>query len=348
MKTTFLDVKNSRIPAHLGLCPTDTRLAQYVNEAQQRILPEGKWWGTTPRFNICATNGCITLPPQIATIERVNICGMPVPIRDFWWEFLDNGPGSASGSCTTGNTTPSQFCGMADAIMRGTYPSFQDITGTGKKLKFVCDLLSDVGKTVRALGYDTNGNWIRTLQSGVYADGEIIAFAQSAGTVSTNTFSIVTDLQFVEDRDGQVWMYDYEPVGDTQVLIGKYEYFEKRPAYARYYFPQILARLDSTTGACTSTKVEIVGKLEFIPVKNDEDYLIIANIPALKEMCKAIVDGENEPDSLKRVAILATGLAAAKAILDAELSHYYGDGRRIGVNITGSSVGYDCPVEVLV
>lgn len=347
-KLTVLDVKNSRIPAVLGICPTDPRFLQWLNEFLERIIISGKFWGFAAKFQICATDSCLTLPPQIATIEAVNVCGNPTPVRDFWWEFLQNGFGSipdANGSCSSGNGCVTG-CGYPEAIMRGEYPTFSDIIGVNKKLNFICDLATDVGKTVLALGYDENGNWIRTLQSGVYADGEVIAFAQSGGTLSTKLFSSVTGIQLPSNMDGQSWLYEYNTSDTTKRMIGKYQYWETRPSYPRYFFPSV--RPTSTNGTCNTVKVEVMAKLQYIPVKADTDYVMVACLPAIKEGMRAIKLAENEPDSLKSNAIINAGIASARAILDQQLDHQFGSGRKIGINVLSSSLGSVDPVPTLI
>lgn len=344
MRTTYADLQSSRIPAVLGVCPTDAKLLAWTNEAQQRLLVEGRWWGTTARFRICATNGCITLPPQIATIEAVNVCGMPTPIRDQWWEFLEAGPGSVSGNNSSGCSIAGVTPCMNNAVSRGRFCSFDDVHGPGKKLKFICDVVSDVNKTVLALGYDDNNNWIRTSQNGVIADGEVVSLAQGSGTLTVNNFSVVTDLQFNNDRDGTVWMYEYDTVTTNIRLIGQYSYYENRPSYARYFFPSIIPQSNSS-GGCSQIPVEIIGKLDFVPVRVPTDYLIISNLPAMKEMMVAIRNAENATDGVQANAIIQAGLTIAKSILDSELDNYLGAGRRIGINILGSSIGRVDPVQ---
>lgn len=335
MRRTLADIKSSRIPKVLGMCSTDERIAKYANEAIERLLPEGHWWGTTQKFRICATDGCITLPPQIATIERAAVCKIPVPIHDFWFEFLPNGAGvRGCDDC------------WEEANYQGQFPAFSDIIGSNKKLRFICDLSSDVGKQVLALGYDENGNWIRTIQGGLMLDGELITLAQSPGTTSSSYFSNITDLQFPDDMDGQTWLYEFNTSNAVLRMIGKYEYWETRPSYARYSFPSITSSCDSST--CKQTSVEMIGKLEFVPVKNDTDYLLIGNIPALKEMMVAINRAENEPDNEKANNIILKGLTIAKSILDRELAHYMGDGRKIGIEVVGAGVASSDPIpEIL-
>ena len=308
----------------------------------ERLVKRGLYWGSYGRYRVCTSQSCITLPPQLASIESVAVCGVPVMMHDQWFEFLSTGPGPVNGSfgngtCSTGNcgTTSAGSC-AGGGYLRGHFPTFKDIQGTGKKLNFVCDLATDVGKTVLALGYDDNGNWIRTSQSGVIRDGEVIALAQSAGTNSVNNFSSVTDIQLPSDMDGQSWLYEYKISDTTRRLIGHYQYFETRPAYARYFFPSISAGT-ATDGSCTQTAVEIMAKHEFIPLVQDTDYLILSNIPALKEMAVAIVNAEKVPDSIEKNRIITSGYAMAMGELSAELAHYLGEGRKISVQTTGSS-----------
>lgn len=306
------------------MCATDARIVQFINSAQQRLLNEGKWWGTCAKYTICSTAGCITLPPQFATIESVALCHRPIPVRNFWYEFLENGLGTR-GECSC----------WPEAVYRGRYPVFTDITGVDKKLLWVADVLADVGQKALFLGYDENANWIRTQVNGVWQDGEIITASQSPGTQSVHKFSIITDIQFPAGMSGQSWLYSYSTTDASQIMLGHYQAFEVRPSYARYLFPS----LQNQSSGSKPVLVEAMCKLEFIPAINPTDYLLIANIPALEEMCVALNRSENEPDSIKSNSVLTAGMAVAKGLLDKELLHYLGDGAQMGINIQGSS----CP-----
>ncbi len=121
-------------------------------------------------------------------------------------------------------------------------------------------------------------------------------------------------------------------------LIGHYQYDESRPSYARYLLPSINPNNEKPT------KLEIVGKLAFVPVKNDTDYLIIQNCAALKTMMLAIKNSDNEPDGIKKQQLMASGIQMAKMILDKELDHHLGSGRTIGINVIGSSIGQNDPI----
>jgi len=195
------------------------------------------------------------------------------------------------------------------------------------------------------MGYDQNNNWIRQSRDGTIQDGERIIISQAPGTQSVNFFSSITDIQFRDNRNGQFWLYEYNTGDATQRLIGSYQYWETRPSYQRYFFGGI--RTGSSDGStCTKTQIEVVAKLAFIPVKNDIDYLIISNIPALKEMCRGIWLSENEPDGVKADNILITAEKLALRELDFELQHYRGP-VMTGVDLVGASVGSAQPIEAL-
>jgi hypothetical protein len=86
-------------------------------------------------------------------------------------------------------------------------------------------------------------------------------------------------------------------------------------------------------------------KLQFIPIKNPTDYLVIGNLPAMHEMMVGLKNAENEESSVARVSIIEAASAEAVKLLNEELDHQLGSGRRIGIEIVGSSVGDICEVE---
>lgn len=347
-RITYKDFQNSRIPAAAGQCPTSAKLLSWLQEAEERLLYEGKWWGTYSRVRICATDGCITLPAGLDTIEAVAQCRQPLTLRDVWFEYIEQGIG-IRGDCSC----------LPEAIMRGYYPTFRDISGADKKLLFVCDLSQDVGQTVRAFGYDENNNWIRSLESGSYVDGELITLAQSPGTQSTHIFSSLTDIQFTETRSGQVWLYSYSTTDTTQIMLGHYQYNESNPSYARYFMPSVQSSINGgggnccggtivtsgTTTTCSTVQLDMVCKHALVPVVNLTDYLNIQCLPALKEMIIAIKNAENEEEGTKANLIISAGLATAKSILDKQLAHFLGPVQR-GIVLQGSGgAGYECAPE---
>lgn len=174
MKVTYADLQASRIPAAIGACSTDSRLLAITNECLERLMYEGHWHNSVQRVRYCAVDGCITQNPQVATIEKVAVCGHPVTLRTMWHEWMEGGLGLRTSQNTNTNNSVSCCsggfggCGTSEAIFRGYFPTFDDInpTNQNKKINLVCDLASDVGKHVLVLGYDRNEMWVRTNQGG--------------------------------------------------------------------------------------------------------------------------------------------------------------------------------------
>lgn len=359
-RLTLSDVYASRIPAALGVCAPDARLTQWVNEAQQRLLSKGLWWGTYGKYRIAAYDSILAMPPELATIESVAINHVPVPAHDLWFEFLDNGfgtraPGSVGSAAGTSLGGATGAYGIPEANFRGNFPTFRDLTpnSNNKSLVAVCDLVADVGLTMTVLGYDQNGNWVRTLQNSVYADGEVMALAQSPGTTSANYFSRITDVQFSAQRAGQCWLYEKDTTTNISSLTGWYQWWEMRPAYGRWLFPSIRpatgacvppgnaaqawtqGEIPAVGASCNPSLVEVTGKKAFIPVLLPADYLVIGNLPALKFMCQAV---KKEEDAVSQTDLAEAIGFETKAVaeMDDELDMYLGSGRRIGLNIQGT------------
>jgi hypothetical protein len=371
-RLTLNDIYNSRLPQAMGLCAPDTRIASYVNEAQQRLLSKGLWWGTCGKWKLAAYGGEITMPPQLATIESVAINHVPISVHDFWFEFLQNGVGTRSAS-EVGTSAGSSLggatgvYGIPEANFRGNFPTFRNLTPNtnAKKLILMCDLAADVGSTVTVLGYDNNENWIRTLQGTSYVDGEVISLSQTPGTTSVNNFSNITDIQFAAPRSGQCWLYENDTVTGVKTLSGLYQWFEANPSYGRWLIPSIF-QPSSTSGVTppagwqqtwtqggipnpTPTTyipslVEVMGKKAFIPVSLPTDYLILGCMPAIKNECVAVKKLEDAVSSQDVQEAMAFETLAIKE-LDDELDSQLGSGRRVGLTISGSSVVDGCPIE---
>lgn len=331
-RTTLKMVKASRIAEAINLRPTDARFLQYVNECIQRLLLKGKYWGTFGRYAITVDSQILTLPAHIDTPEAINIGKVPMPLRSPWFEFLALGYGTRDSSISNG---------INECIYRGTAPTFKEVPASDF-LTVKCDVTADVGKSVRILGYDASGNWVRTEVAGVWSDGEEVLLAQGAGTATATTFTRVTDIQAPDDLEGKWWLYAGTIAG---TMIGSYEYWETNPAYKQYLIPFVSTAL---------TTVEIMGKLAFIPVKKDTDYPLIGNLAALKLGCMAC-KAEEEND-FARASILWNGgrskngqvILGAIQELDAELNHHTGDGQQLGISLVNGSSGYNSVVESLV
>lgn len=324
MRRTLNQALNSRIPTVLNIISTDVRCKQFINAATERCLNKGHWYGTTQRYTVSVTAQLFTLPPQFAVAELLAVCQWPVNLRNTFYEYnpggwgIDNDPTAAA---------PQAF--NTQAKLRGNYPVFKDIVA-GNKIRLQCDVALDVGTTVLVLGYDQNSNWVRTLQSGVWADGEVISLTQTPGTTSVTTWSQITGVQKPVTK-GQLWLYQWD--GTTATLLANYQYWEENPFYQRYLLPTI---------AGTATQIDLIGKVAFYPVVNPTDWLIIGNLEALKLACLAV---KREEENF--VAEADAFMTRAVALLQEELDHYAGSGTVPSISVQGSNIGDIDPIEQL-
>ena len=277
------------------------------------------------RYRFCASNGCITLPRQIETVEAAAVCNNPITIRNGWFEFVEHGNGLRQEDRGFDN----------NLIDRGQAVSFEDVRGANKKLKFYCDLPDDAGAQILVQGYNGDGNWIKTLVTGTYVDGEYVS-PSPTGTLTANVFSALTGVQ-KPITQGVIRVYEYDTVLTTQRPIALYEPDETRPTYRRILIPGLstlnACRGEATAGACDTKSVTVMIKTAFMPVYVDTDWLQITSMPALKSMCHALKkEDANLIDDAHKYE------ANAVRILQNELQNHHGDAPVIAVKMPGNDV----------
>lgn len=303
-----------------NLCSTDSRVAKYVNKAVRRLIPKGKWVGTMQRYKICTKNACITWPRAIETIEAYAICGVPGKVRNGWFEFLENGPGIFRGSdCGCGGG-----CVGNQLVDRGEHPAFDDIEGVNKKIRVYADVAQASGSIILR-GYDENGQWIRTLDGGTWIDGEKVTISTTP-QLSVKFFSKLVQV-IKPTTNGPVRLYEYN--NDTAVntkALAYYEADETLPSYRRSYVPGVAGH--SSGSDCEEVSLEVAAKLRFVPVVNDNDFILIGNLPAIVEEVRAVRKLENnlfgEAEAYEQKAV---------QYLQEELASYIGDGPVVALRV---------------
>lgn len=302
MKITLGDIKTNTARL-LSMSGTDARVTDYINEAQERLLYKGKWAGTYARYVVTSSNGCITWPRQLETIESVAIDERPAVVRNEWFEFLESGYGLLDSGDSDSLTL----------VDRGEAATFSDIAGKDKKLRLYTSVTADAGVKVLLLGYNEDGEWIRSLDSSTntYHDGEYVTLTTTF--VDTNShFTVVTGVQ-KPVTEGYVKVYEKEDTTNVLRMIANYEPDETRPNYRRSLIAGI-----SDDG---ENVIQVMGKLRFVPARKDTDWLHISNEAALKEMVLSIRKAEN---NLPQEAAIYEKRAVE--LLQEQLLHYMGDG----------------------
>ena len=172
IRRTFGSVKEqlARVTQN-GMCSDNPQLLARVNEAQERLLNKGLYAGTYGRYSVCVYGGCITLPREFESILGYNFGGAPAQVYNQWYEFMANGPGTAS---------VGSWRHLQD---RGYLPCFRSLEAQ-KFIRVYTDLSEDVSSTILFRGSDSFNNRIQTVDNGAYIDGEKINL--SSGSVNSS------------------------------------------------------------------------------------------------------------------------------------------------------------------
>lgn len=357
MRLTFGQFKQSRARIIANIDPSSDTFREYTNEAIERIFWTGEnFFGLTQRFRICPRGNCLTMPRAVASVEAMWNCNQPVILRNQWFEYLDSGPwlqedcrqnGQANGlGCGTNGLLWQSGCGYGNALDRGTACTFRDITGLNKKIKVYADVAEDADVVITLQGFDENRNWIRTEPDGVgtgWIDGEQVAINVSTPQLSTKFFSsLVSVIKPV--TNGAVRLYEYNTDTTTQLDMAVYEPSETLPSYRRVYIPGLECvpccgtcdEEDDTQ--CRRQVVTIIGRMEFIPVQVDNDWINPPCPSAIKDMIQAVRWMEQNDT---QEALVCEGRALNQ--LRTQLRHYLGHStvspvKMLPVNVAGPYV----------
>lgn len=314
-----------RIASAAGLCSTDARVFSYLNRAVRRLLQRGKYAGTYQQYRLrVSSSDLITWPRQFATIETAAVNDRPVTIRNEWYEYLQAGPGIQK------STSSLQLVDRGDG-----HCAFTDITedATDRKIKVYADVNEGTGKTIILQGYDENGNRIRTQVSGAWIDGERVAIPSTSGTQTLSTKYFTKLVRVIKsETNGVVRLYEYDATNAVNVqLLAIYEPDETVPSYRRSYLPSLSRQ---RVGGATYATVDVMAKLRFVPVAQENDFLIIGNLDALEEMTRALVHFDN-----KSFEEGYKSQSHALKLLDEELGSLLGDGPVLMLRVESGDFG---------
>lgn len=331
------DVAASRIPDCLGLCADDLpRLSSYTNEAQQRLLLAGGdqgWVGTYHKvvFTVNRSDPYITLP---AAYERISAiaAGRPMPIRNEWYEFLEEGTGPLPNpNCPS--TGCLDICGSGQAFDRNSVPTAVDLTPTNQYLRVYLTDVRDVGQKILVSGaLDQNGVGIYSQDVNEPVNGFLMVLTSPF----TTSESIVTSFNAIGKSVtyGDVLLKQVDATTGEEVLLSRYTPNETNPSYRRYYL-RSLPRGCCNGQTTNSVLVTAMCKRAYAPVANLTDYLIIGNIPALKAECESI--RYSEIDNVPSQAMAKAKHLEAISLLNKELRSFVGEGFSVNLAPFGSA-----------
>lgn len=255
-----------------GVPSDDPRVVTRINEATERLMSGGHWVGMTQELRICTQNQCFSLPRQLDSVQELLI-------DDAYYGSILNTKDVTSGWYTIENPStyvdPEQLNDMV-LVDRGEYPTLFDICTPGKLIIY-SDYTEAAGASVRVFGLNQTGNEVYSVQNGVYAAGEIIAFS-TAGTVSANVFSKIINIQKAATQ-GPVRVYEVDP-GNTSnhIMLAILDPTETVPSYRRYF----CADIPKPGPNDPPVRIRVTGKRRYLPIFSDTDFLILSNLGALR------------------------------------------------------------------
>lgn len=319
----LFDLRASRLPQLLGFCQDDVpNIAKYVNTAQRRLLyckevsDEG-WYGSWAEilFYVTQAEPYITLPREVARIEMADICNLPVPVNNQFFEFLRFGNGRMP-KCRTACGAPLQIYSRNNAV------TFVDISNPPQYISVFITSDQDVGKRMLIQGLDQNNNVVSSQDVVFQVEGVFVAFTVPFVTTSI-LFNSLTGLQ-KDQTVGQVKVYQTDPTSGENVLLLTMEPSEMTASYRRYFVEKVPRNCCPTqvVGNVSPVPVTAIAKLDLIPVKVDTDYCLIQNMEAIIEECQSVRFSEMDNENAKKMA--AERHFQAIRMLNGELTHFYG------------------------
>jgi hypothetical protein len=322
----------------MGICQSDAKVVQYCNDAQERLLmdpmcPDEGWYGGWITMNLTATasNGSayVTTPREIARLVVLSVCQDPLKIRNGFYEYLKYGAGLQPKTCAV--TCNSTF----EAYERDNVLTFIDLLSTPQTIRIYPTDVRDAGKRVLLQGLDNNSQTVLTTDPGTghSAPGEYVVLMFPFST-SVNTYSKLTGIQ-KDETWGMVQLYQVDPDTAVETALSVMEPTEAAASYRRY----LLTSTPCSTLCCSSSgtfTVTAQGRLDFIPVNNETDYLTVPNVPALIEEAMSIRFSRMDSTAANNQSMLHH--ARALALLNGQLDKYVGKvNTAVSVPLFGSS-----------
>lgn len=279
---TLGDAKQSYLRSISGVCTSADQFTEWVNEAQERLIDAGNWFGTEWLAKMCLFNGCLVLPRQFGTLLGFRRCGASFPIKNHWWSIV----GPANECCNSISDFQSP-----QIIEQNTVPTFRPVSGnsgSGAPVRVVATKIEDYGKTVTIFGVSSTGQPLQHKEGGIWRPGIKMKLQSPYFQTDVNVRRIDSVLK--DETQGDVVLYEWDSTNSQLHMLSRYEASETNPRYRSYRIRGLCienSRCETDEGDKWK-QVEVLVKLNFVPVKNDNDFLVIDNFPALKFMLQAI------------------------------------------------------------
>jgi len=309
----LLDAQNDTALKNVcGCSPQSSQFISLLNQAQRRLAIRGDFYGM---IQTCCMvfQGCqIAWPRYFSTILGARSCNDMVDVKNDWYSFTGAWRGNYrnQGFSDLGNYggwgLGYGFASNRTLQDNGRAPIFQNITGggNGQIIRYYVSHSNDLGKTITLYG-NQFGNY--PLQEKDASNNWVNGLTLTAATPYAATTVNVTNIQSIvrQPTQGQAYLYEYDVASNTQRLLAIFEPNDTNPMFRR----SIViggSQCKNTPQDPTAPKfnsLELLVKLEFIPVVAPRDFLLVDNFDALKFMIQAVKTEEANDNTTSEVFI---------------------------------------------
>lgn len=312
---TFGELKNSSAINIASVTPSSPQFKTLVNDATRMLMRRGDWEGTVVPMFACVMSGCVVWPRYVGSVRRMNICNHSVHVENSWYTFLpwDNQRWNIRSQNWTGTTYNSWAGRVATLVGSSRSPVFQDVQGDGRQIRAYIETPLDKGKTLTIFGMDNNGQPL-TDQSIMWNQGLTVNLDSPYVTFSIKgSPALVRNIERVvkQKTQGRVRLYAYNTATSLLEDLAVYDGSEISPNFLRQNLKT------PCTQSCGSNGVLALVKLQYVPVDNDNDLVLIDNEDALKLAMQAVKSREANDmagaQSFEQMAIRELNLELADA-----------------------------------
>lgn len=248
----------------LGTCD-ESVVFKRISDAVRIANHKAKFDIAVGQMDICVCDGCVTLPADVATVLGVNNGGFPTLLRDQWFQYHANGPG----------TEGFVDWGYTDEL--GYVTTFRD---PHSEVQLIAEVENpqDSNKLLRVFGWDKNGKRIYTEGAGgILEDGFLVPTVYGFSIPNPNAPYIAKIDKIKKDvTNGFVKLLAVDPFDqDVKTTIGYYQPWETVPLYRRIKAPD-------------RSWLRIKYRKKDLEVRSQADWINIENRLALLILLKAV------------------------------------------------------------
>lgn len=266
-----------------GKYPQDPTVITDINMAIERLMfKPNNWTYTTRNIIMCAPNGQLTLPREVAKIIKCRQNGAFREVQSRWFEYNSNGPGLLEDQ---------SYTKLSSIFDRGFACTQYDIPyGMPMYLSVVSDQEEDKDARILFRGYDETKREVRF--GNIFGEYlPICGGTQETLWITKNYFSSISFIQKSVTK-GYVYVSAILPSEGIRYFLGSIHPDETEPHYRRYFIKEISCdpEVDSEGVRVYPTpyRIDAFCRLTYIPAVHSSDVLLIQHTGALKMMLKAL------------------------------------------------------------